>query len=84
MNNRYVSNITKVGLPKSFEERCRISESCLPDAPYRTSLKRLHNEMLDEIKQHRFYREHKGCTGCWGELHQCGCGEADLIKTEER
>lgn len=29
-----------------FSERCRLSEHCLPDAPYRTMLTALHNEML--------------------------------------
>ena len=35
---------------KTFEERCRLSEQCLPDAPYRAMLTKLHEEMLEEIK----------------------------------
>jgi hypothetical protein len=30
----------------TFKERCRISEQCLPSAPYRDMLTKLHNEML--------------------------------------
>ena len=31
----------------TFEERCRLSEQCLPEAPYREMLNKLHNEMLE-------------------------------------
>ena len=31
----------------TFEERCRLSEQCLPEAPYREMLTKLHNEMLE-------------------------------------
>jgi len=33
----------------TFEERCRLSEQCLPDAPYRAMLKKLHDEMLKAL-----------------------------------
>ena len=35
----------------TFEERCRLSEQCLPDAPYREMLTKLHNEMLKALAQ---------------------------------
>lgn len=42
---------------KTFEERCKISEQCLPDAPYRAMLTKLHEEMLQEIKSLKVYQE---------------------------
>jgi uncharacterized membrane protein len=33
----------------TFKERCAISEQCLPDAPYRDMLTKLHGEMLAEL-----------------------------------
>jgi hypothetical protein len=35
----------------TFEQRCRVSEQCLPDAPYRVMLTKLHNEMLAALVQ---------------------------------
>jgi hypothetical protein len=35
----------------TFEERCRLSEQCLPEAPYREMLTKLHNEMLEALAQ---------------------------------
>lgn len=35
----------------TLQERCRIAEQCLPDAPYRAMLKNLHNEMLAALAQ---------------------------------
>jgi hypothetical protein len=31
----------------TFEQRCLLAEQCLPDAPYREMLKKLHTEMLE-------------------------------------
>ena len=33
----------------TFEQRCRVSEQCLPDAPYQKMLTKLHDEMLDAL-----------------------------------
>lgn len=38
---------------EKLAERCMVAESCLPDAPYRTQLCKLHQEMLDEIARLR-------------------------------
>ena len=35
----------------TFEERCRLSEQCLPEAPYRMLLTNLHNEMLGKLAE---------------------------------
>ena len=35
----------------TFEQRCRISEQCLPEAPYREMLTKLHDEMLKALAQ---------------------------------
>ena len=35
----------------TFEQRCRVSEQCLPDAPYRAMLIALHDEMLAALAQ---------------------------------
>ena len=35
----------------TLEQRCRISEQCLPDAPYRAMLIALHDEMLKALAQ---------------------------------
>lgn len=61
----------------NYEERCKIAQDLLPDAEYKNSLTRLHDEMLKELNTLRFYKEHRTCMGCWGEIHQCGCGEVE-------
>ena len=33
----------------TFAERCLLAEQCLPDAPYRAMLKKLHTEILDAL-----------------------------------
>ena len=33
----------------SLIARCTLAEQCLPDAPYRAMLRKLHKDMLDEI-----------------------------------
>jgi hypothetical protein len=33
----------------TFEQRCLLAEQCLPDAPYREMLKKLHKEMLEAL-----------------------------------
>jgi hypothetical protein len=35
----------------TFAKRCTLSEQCLPDAPYRAMLTKLHGEMLQEIER---------------------------------
>ena len=35
----------------TFEQRCRVSEQCLPEAPYRAMLVALHDEMLEALAQ---------------------------------
>ena len=35
----------------TFEQRCRLSEQCLPEAPYRAMLVALHDEMLEALAQ---------------------------------
>lgn len=35
----------------TFEQRCLIAEQCLPDAPYRDMLKKLHTEMLEALAE---------------------------------
>ena len=35
----------------TFEQRCRLSEQCLPEAPYRAMLTKLHDEMLAALAQ---------------------------------
>ena len=35
----------------TFEQRCRLSEQCLPEAPYREMLTKLHDEMLKALAQ---------------------------------
>jgi len=37
----------------TYTDRCRIAEQCLPEAPYRSCLTRLHCEMLTEIERLR-------------------------------
>lgn len=39
------------GEPMTFEQLCRLSEQCLPEAPYRDMLTKLHNEMLEALAQ---------------------------------
>jgi len=34
---------------KTFKERCRLSEKCLPVSPYREMLTALHDEMLSSL-----------------------------------
>jgi hypothetical protein len=36
--------------PAEYRIRCRMSESCLPDAEYRSRLTALHDDMLAEIE----------------------------------
>jgi uncharacterized protein YukE len=45
--------------PDDYRGRCRIAESCLPPAEYRTLLTALHDEMLAEIEalQQALYTE---------------------------
>lgn len=59
----------------TFEERSNIAIQCLPDAPYKEQLKKLHTEMLNEIKKLKHYKENRTCSGCWGEINKCVCGE---------
>ena len=35
----------------TLEQRCRLSEQCLPEAPYREMLTKLHDEMLKALAQ---------------------------------
>ena len=35
----------------TFQQRCRVSEQCLPEAPYRAMLVALHDEMLEALAQ---------------------------------
>ena len=35
----------------TFAERCQLAEQCLPDAPYRAMLKKLHTEMLEALTE---------------------------------
>ena len=35
----------------TLEQRCRLSEQCLPDAPYRAMLTKMHDEMLKALAQ---------------------------------
>jgi len=35
---------------KSFVERCKIAEGCLPQSPYRRQLEELHRDMLSAIQ----------------------------------
>ena len=50
----------------TFEQRCRISEQCLPDAPYRAMLIALHDEMLAALAQPEFIKHHGDDEG-WSE-----------------
>ena len=36
--------------PAEYQTRCRMAESCLPPAEYRTLLTQLHDDMLGEIE----------------------------------
>ena len=67
----------------TFEQRCRISEQCLPDAPYRAMLIALHDEMLAALAQPEFIKHHGDDEG-WSEwvcpdpngylMQCCDCG----------
>jgi hypothetical protein len=35
----------------TFAERCLLAEQCLPDAPYRAMLKKLHTEMMEALAE---------------------------------
>ena len=35
----------------TFAERCLLAEQCLPDAPYRAMLEKLHTEMLKALRE---------------------------------
>ena len=37
--------------PAEYRIRCRMAESCLPEAEYRTRITALHDEMLTEIEK---------------------------------
>ena len=72
---------TWVGL--TFEQRCRVSEQCLPEAPYREMLTKLHDEMLAALAQPVFIKHHGDDEG-WSEwvcpdpddylISCCDCG----------
>ena len=52
----------------SFIDRCTLSEQCLPDAPYRAMLRKLHKDMLNEIARLKVLsqpavQEHKDLLG---------------------
>ena len=44
----------------TFAERCLLAEQCLPDAPYRAMLKKLHSEMLEALTEQPAQREDWG------------------------
>ena len=50
----------------TLEQRCRLSEQCLPDAPYRAMLIALHDEMLAALAQPEFIKHHGDDEG-WSE-----------------
>ena len=58
----------------SFKERSDVAVKCLPEAPYRNQLEKLHSEMLNKITELEFFKENYKCLGCRGETHHCGCG----------
>ena len=49
----------------TFEERCSIAQRCLPEAPYRDMLTKLHHEMLAAIAAER-----ERCARVCEELEQ--------------
>ena len=53
----------------TLQERCRIAERCLPDAPYRAMLTNLHNEMLAALAQQP--------VSCIGKDPLCPCQDGD-------
>ena len=57
---------------QTFAERCQIAEQCLPDAPYRAMLTKLHTEMLAALAE-QSAREWVGLTD--EEIEQ-GCKES--------
>ena len=75
----------------TFEERCRLSEQCLPEAPYREMLTKLHNEILATLAQ----PEQEPCGGCGGsgwvsrdpdigtDQECCVCEGAGVIKPQQ-
>ena len=48
----------------TFEERCRLSEQSLPNAPYRDKLTALHNEMLKALAQPEPMAVYGYCPEC--------------------
>lgn len=55
---------------QTFEERCLLAEQCLPDAPYRAMLKKLHTEMLAKLAE-------QPAQQCWK------CGDMDAAFQEK-
>ena len=55
----------------TFEERCRLSEQCLPEAPYRMLLTNLHNEMLRELAEQPPQRKPLTDEEIWGLAANC-------------
>jgi len=64
----------------TLKERSDIAIKCLPASPFKERLKELHSDMLSKICELEFYKNNKTCMGCWGEVHQCGCGLAEQSK----
>ena len=68
----------------TFEERCRLSEQCLPEAPYREMLTKMHDEMLAALAQPEFIKHEVENADDWSEwvcpdpknyfLKCCDCG----------
>jgi hypothetical protein len=48
----------------TFAERCLLAEQCLPDAPYRAMLRKLHSEMMEALAEQPAQQEE--CPHCLG------------------